>query len=67
MPPKGPFQIFWKKEKALVGITWGKIAAPAPDPESTIPLGPHPPKPPQCVAILGNILGTGTGKALLAG
>ena len=34
--------------------------------EPTVPLGLHSPKTPKCVAILGNILGTGTGKALLA-
>ncbi len=35
-------------------------------PEPTLPLSLYPPQTPRYVAILGNILGTGTGKALLA-
>ncbi len=35
-------------------------------PEPTLPLGLYPPQTPHYVAILGNILGTGTGQALLA-
>jgi len=35
-------------------------------PEPTFPLGLYPPQPPHYVAIIGNILRIGTGKALLA-
>ena len=36
-------------------------------PEPTLSLGLYPPQTPHYVAILGNILGTGTGKAIIAG